>query len=88
MLTLLRWGQHLSGTKWSTYKTTVETTGSKEVTTKLNGHDKVRVSVCLTGKADGARLKLFIVFKGTTQENKTLHNEFQTQCSVASSSNG
>ena len=88
MLTLLRCLQHLPGTKWSTHKTTVETIGSKEVTTKLNGHDKVRVSVSLTGKADGARLKLFIVFKGATQENKALHNEFHRQYSVASSANG
>ena len=35
--------------------TTVEKTGSKEVNMKSTGHDKVRVSVCLTGKADGTR---------------------------------
>ena len=33
--------------------TTVEKNGSKEVPMKSTGHDKVRVSVCLTGKADG-----------------------------------
>ena len=44
--------------------TTVEKTGPKEVSVKSTGHDKVRVSVCLTGKAHGTRLKPFIVFKG------------------------
>ena len=32
--------------------TTVEKTRSKEVPMKSTGHDKVRVSVCLAGKAD------------------------------------
>ena len=33
--------------------TTVEVTGSKEVAMKSTGHDKLRVTVCLAGKADG-----------------------------------
>ena len=68
--------------------TTVEKTGSKEVNMKSNGHDKVHVSVCLTGKADRTRLKPFIVFKGAKRESKALHNEFNRKCSVASSANG
>ena len=68
--------------------TTVEKKGSKEVPMKSTGHDKVRVSVCLTGKADGTRLKPFIVFKGAKRESKALHDEFHRQCSVASSANG
>ena len=68
--------------------TTVEKTGSKEVNMKSTGHDKVRVSVCLTGKADGIRLIPFIVFKGTKRESKALHDEFNRKCSVASSANG
>ena len=36
--------------------TTVEKTLSKEVPMKSSGHDKVRVSACLTGKANGTRL--------------------------------
>ena len=43
---------------------TVEKTGSKEVRMKSTGHDKVRVSVCLTRKANGTRFKCFIIFKG------------------------
>ena len=68
--------------------TTVEKKGSKEVPMKSTGHDKVRVSVGLTGKADGTRLKSFIVFKGAKRESKALHDEFHRQCSVASSANG
>ena len=48
--------------------TTVEKIGSKEVNVKSTDHDKVCVSVCLTGKADGTRLKPFIVFKGAKRE--------------------
>ena len=53
--------------------TTVEKAGSKEVLMKSTGHDKVRVSVCPTGKADGTRLKPFNVFKGARRmKNKEL----------------
>ena len=31
---------------------------------KSTGQDKVRVSVCLTGKGDGKKCKPFIVFAG------------------------
>ena len=55
---------------------------------KSTGHDKARVSVCLTGKADGTRLKPFIVFKGAKRESKALHDELKNKCSVASSANG
>ena len=55
---------------------------------KSTRHDKVRVSVCLTGKADGTMLKSFIVFKGDKGESKALYDEFYRQCSVASSANG
>ena len=54
---------------------------------KLTGHGKVCVSVCLTKKVDGTRLKPSIIFKGTKPESKFLHDEFQRQCSVASSAN-
>ena len=67
--------------------TTVEKTGSKEFNMKSTGHDKVRVSVCLTGKADETRLKPFIVFKGAKRQSKALHNEFNRKCPVASSAN-
>ena len=56
--------------------TTVEKTGSKEVPMKSTGH-KVRVSVCLAGKADGCKCRPFIVFKGAKQASKALHEEFK-----------
>ena len=55
---------------------------------KSTGHDKVRVSVCLTGKGDGMKCKPFIVFAGAKREPKSLHEEFKRRCSVASSANG
>ena len=68
--------------------TTVEKTGSKEFAMESTGHDKVHVSVCLTGKANVTRLKPFIVFKRDKGETNVLHDEFHRQCSVASSTNG
>ena len=49
------WSDMLSGT-------TVESKGKKDIPLKTTGHEKVRVSVCLTAKADGTRLKPFIVW--------------------------
>ena len=41
---------------------TVDTTGTKDVPLKSTGNEKVKVSVCLTAKADGTKLKPFVVF--------------------------
>ena len=68
--------------------TTMESTGARDVPMKSTGHDKVRVSVCLTGKGDGTKCKPFIVFAGAKRESKSLHEEFKRRCSVASSANG
>ena len=68
--------------------TTVNKTGAKDVPLKSTGREKVRVSVCLTAKADGKKLKPFIVFAGAKRETKTLHSEYKNICSVASSTNG
>ena len=67
---------------------TVEVTGSKEVPVKLTVHSKICVLVCLMGKANGSKCKLFIVFKGAKRESKFLHEEFKQKCSVATSTNG
>ena len=48
--------------------TTVDKTGTRTITMKSTGHEKCRVSVCLTAKADGSKLKLFIVFKNAKRE--------------------
>ena len=41
---------------------TVDTIGTKCVPLKTTGNEKVKVSVCLTAKADWIKLKPFIVF--------------------------
>ena len=46
------------------------------------------MSVCLTAKADGTKLKPFIVFQGVKREATELNEEFQNRCVAASSSNG
>ena len=53
----------------------------------LPGHGKVRVSVCLSAKADGTKLKPMIVFGGAKRESKALNGEFKSRCVVASSKN-
>ena len=60
--------------------TTVTVTGS-------TAHNKVRLSVCLTGKADESKWKPCIVFKGAKRESKFLHEEFKRIFSVATFTN-
>ena len=47
-----------------------------------------KVSFCLTTKADGTKLKPFIVFLVAKREPKQLNEEFKNKCYVASSANG
>ena len=42
--------------------TTIDNIGTRSVSLKTTGYEKVRVSVCLSAKADGIRLKPMIVF--------------------------
>ena len=44
--------------------TTVHFTGARSVSLKTSGHEKDHYTVVLTTKADGSKLKPFIVFKG------------------------
>ena len=67
---------------------TVDTTGTKYVPFKSTGNEKVRVSVCLTAKADGTKLKPFTVFQGAKREATALSEELENRCVVVSSSNG
>ena len=67
---------------------TVDTTGTKDVPLKSTGNEKVKVSVCLTTKADRTKLKPFIVFRGAKREEPALNEEFKNRCVVAPSSNG
>ena len=68
--------------------TTVDKTGARTITMKSTGHEKYRVSVCLTAKTDGSKLKPFIVFKNAKRETKALIEEFKTRCVIVSPSNG
>ena len=45
---------------------TVDTTETKDVPQS----EKIKVSVCLTAKADGTKLKPFIVFQGAKREQQ------------------
>ena len=68
--------------------TTVDSIGHNTIAMKATGHEKTKVSVCLTAKADGTKLKPFIVFPGAKRETKVLNEEFKAKCVVASSSKG
>ena len=68
--------------------TTVDSIGHNTIAMKTTGHEKTKVSVCLTAKADRTKLKPFIVFPGAKRETKLLNEEFKAKCVVASSSNG
>ena len=71
------WADMLSGT-------TTDWTGNKDIPLKTTRHEKVRVSVCLAAKADGTRLKPFIVFGGAKRECKALNKEFKSKCMITS----
>lgn len=68
--------------------TTVDNVGEKSIRLRTTGHEKSKVSVCLTAKADGTKLKPFIVFPGAKRETKQLNEEFKNKCYVVSSVNG
>lgn len=68
--------------------TTVDNVGEKSIRLKTTGHEKSKVSVCLAAKADGTKLKLFIVFGGAKRETKQLNEDFKNKCYVASSVDG
>ena len=61
---------------------------AKDVPLKSTGNEKVRVSVCLTAKSDGTKLKPFIVLKGVKREAALLNENFKNRYIVTSSSNG
>jgi len=43
---------------------------------KTTGHEKVRISICLTVKADGTKLKSMIVFARGKREVKRLNDKY------------
>ena len=68
--------------------TTVDKTGARTVTMKSTGHQNCLLFVCLTAKADGSKLKPFIMFRNAKRKTKTLNDEFKTRCVIVTSSNG
>ena len=67
---------------------TVDTAGTKDAPLKSTGNEKVKVSVCINAKADGTKVKAFIVFQDAKREATALNEEFKNRCVVTSSSNG
>ena len=67
--------------------TTIDKQGVKSVFLKTTGNEKCMVSVCLAAKADGTKLKPFIVFCVAKRESKPLDGEFKSCCLVKSSGN-
>ena len=57
----------------------VDTTGTKDVPLKSAGNEKVKVSVCLTAKADGTKLKPFIVLQDAKCEAAALKEELNAE---------
>ena len=68
--------------------TTVDSIGHNTLAMSTTGHEKTKVSVCLTAKADWTKWKPFTVFPGAKKETKLVNEEFKAKCVVASFSNG
>ena len=66
---------------------TVEQRCEHQVMLKSSGHEKIRISLCLTAKADGTKSKPFIVFGSAKIECKEVNSEFRSKCVIASSKN-
>ncbi|KAL2102513.1 hypothetical protein ACEWY4_001681 [Coilia grayii] len=65
--------------------TTVDTRGARSIPLKTTGHEKSHLTVVLAAKADGSKLKPFVVFKGGVREVKAMQSIGGV---VASSKNG
>uniref|UniRef100_A0A1A8MYG5 DDE-1 domain-containing protein n=1 Tax=Nothobranchius pienaari TaxID=704102 RepID=A0A1A8MYG5_9TELE len=66
---------------------TIDVRGTKSVALKTTGHEKSRLTVALAAKADGSKLKPFIVFRGAVREVKAMQQEI-TRAVIATSANG
>ena len=73
---------------WQDMVRTTTKQGSKDVVLKSTGHEKACVSVCFTARADGQKMKPFIIFKGAKRDVLKLNKEFYGRCVAASSENG
>ena len=70
--------------------TTVNEAGASSVTIRSTGHEKDRVTVCLAAKANGQKLKPFIVFRGGKRDVKRMNEDrrLSGKCVIRSSANG
>ena len=50
--------------------TTVDRVGASSINLKTTGHEKVMVTVCLSARADGTKVKPFIVFRAAKRETR------------------
>ena len=66
---------------------TIHWQGAKSVCLKTTGHEKCMFNVCLAAKADGTKLKTFVLFREAKRESKSLDKEFESRCVVKSSGN-
>lgn len=51
--------------------TTVDKVGAASVNLKTMGHEKAMVTVCLSARADGTKLKPFIAFHGMNERQRS-----------------
>ena len=69
------------------FNTTIHKQGTKSVCLWATGNVKCMVSVYLAAKADGTKLKPFVLFRAAERESKSLDKEFKTHSVVKSSGN-
>ena len=65
--------------KTSAWNDMVSNTTIDEQGVKTTGHEKCMVSVCLAAKADGTKLKPFVVFCAAKRESKSPDEEFESR---------
>ena len=70
--------------------TTVADKGRKSAVLKTTSHEKRKVTVTLDAKANGDKLKPYIVFPGRKREVENLEKDsaFKNRCYVESTING
>lgn len=66
---------------------TIDVRGTKSVALKTTGHEKSHLTVVLAAKADGTKLKPFVVFRGGIREVKAMQQEI-SRAVIATSANG
>ena len=61
----------------------VDSTGKKTITMKTTAcHEKSRVSVISSARADGTKLKLMVVFNNAKRETSAMKKEFRRRHAV------